>query len=704
MIILRLFFIFSLFSITLFSQKELTLSDAILKRWTDFYPERISNLEWQKNRDFYSYIKDNCLLIFDEKNNLIDQVCIDELNSIKGISNFPNINWVSDHSFKFEYKNQIFLFNIKRGRKPVLYLKHNKNALNKDYNFNRNLLAYTFDNNLFIANSDTNFQVNKSEKNISYGEVVHRYEFGIYKGTFWSPNGNKLAFYKNNQKKVESYPLLINSDTTLKVQEIKYPMSGGMSEYVEIGIYDIDTRKTIYLQTGASKDHYLTNICWGPSGKYIYVAILNRDQNHLKLNKYDAVSGLYLKTLLEEKDEKYVHPLHPMIFLDNEKFLWRSEKDGYDHFYLYNHRGKVIKKVTNGNIVVKDYLGYKNDNIYFSAYSQDGLDVHLYSFSLNEKKKKAQKNLTSNFPGVHKFKISPSGKFFIDEFSNLKLPRITQIIDKKGQLVHKLLDAKNPLSEFNIGSTDLIKISTDNNIVLNTRLIKPYDFDENKKYPVLIYVYNGPQIQLLTNSWLANSPLWMYYMANQDYLVFTIDGRGSENRGKDFEQIIFKNLGNIEMEDQIKGYNYLQSLKYVDVDRIALHGWSYGGFMTTNLLLSYPDLFTCGVAGGPVTDWSLYEVMYTERYMETPFQNPDGYDNTNLNKKVESLSSDLLMIHGLIDDIVVVQHSLNFLEKCIDANIPIDYFLYPKHPHNVRGKDRLHLMEKVLKYIIKNNE
>ena len=229
-------------------------------------------------------------------------------------------------------------------------------------------------------------------------------------------------------------------------------------------------------------------------------------------------------------------------------------------------------------------------------------------------------------------------------------------------------------------------------------------FDENKKYPVLIYVYNGPQIQLLTNSWLANSPLWMYYMANQDYLVFTIDGRGSENRGKDFEQIIFKNLGNIEMEDQIKGYNYLQSLKYVDVDRIALHGWSYGGFMTTNLLLSYPDLFTCGVAGGPVTDWSLYEVMYTERYMETPFQNPDGYDNTNLNKKVESLSSDLLMIHGLIDDIVVVQHSLNFLEKCIDANIPIDYFLYPKHPHNVRGKDRLHLMEKVLKYIIKNNE
>ena len=702
----RLFFvlIFYFFCYSIYSQKELTLHDAVLKRWTDLYPENLSNLEWQKSRDYYSYKKDNCLLIFNEKNNLIDQVCLEELKSIKGISTFPNIKWVSNHSFKFEYENQIFLFNVKRGRKPVLYLKHDKNAINKDYNFSRNLLAYTFDNNLFIANTDTNFQVNKTEKYISYGEVVHRYEFGIDKGTFWSPNGDKLAFYKNNQKKVDNYPLLISSDTTSKVKEIKYPMSGDFSEYVEIGIYDIDTKKTIYLQTDSLKDYYLTNICWGPSGKYIYVAVLNRDQNHLKLNKYDANSGFYLKTLLEEKDEKYVHPLFSMIFLDNEKFLWRSEKDGYDHFYLYNHRGKLIKKVTNGNIVVKDYLGYKNDKVYFSAYSQDGLDVHLHSFELKEKNKKAQKNLTSNFPGFHKFKISPSGKFFIDEFSNLKLPRIIQILDEKGELVSKLLDAKNPLLELNIGSTELTKIYTENNLVLNTRLIKPYNFDENKKYPVLIYVYNGPQVQLLTNSWLAGSPLWMYYLANQDYLVFTIDGRGSENRGKYFEQSIFKNLGKIEMEDQINGYNYLKSLKYVDENRIALHGWSYGGFMTINLLLSYPDLFTCGVAGGPVTDWSLYEVMYTERYMETPLKNPDGYNNTNLNEKAQNLSSDLLMIHGLIDDVVVVQHSLNFLEKCVDDNIPVDYFLYPNHPHNIRGKDRLHLMEKVLKYIIQNNE
>jgi dipeptidyl-peptidase-4 len=700
----QFFYLFSyFFCLFLFSQNDLTLNDAVLKRWTDFYPENLSNLEWQKSQDFYSYKKNNCLLIFNEKNNLVDEVCIGELN-IDDLTDFPDIKWVTNHSFKFEYKNQIYLFNTKRGRKPVLYLEYDIKATNKDYNFKRNLLAYTIENDLFISSIDTNLQINKFEKDIVFGQPVHRYEFGIYKGTFWSPNGNKLAFYKNSQKKVDTYPLLISSDTTSKIKQIKYPMAGDSSEYVEVGIFDVNKNKTIYLETYSESDHYLTNICWGPSEKYIYVAVLNRDQNHLKLNKYDANSGLFLKTLIEEKDEKYVHPLHPIIFLDNEKFLWRSEKDGFDQLYLYNKKGKLIEKVTNDELVVKDFIGFKNNIIYFTAYSADGLDVHLFSYSIDEKKKNAQKKLSSKFPGSHKFKISPSGNFFIDEFSNLKLPRIIQIINSEGDEVYKLLESKNPLIEYKIGLTELVKIPTDNNTLLNSRIIKPYDFDENKKYPVLIYVYNGPQIQLITNSWLANSPLWMYYLANKDYIVFTIDGRGSENRGKEFEQVIFKNLGEIEMKDQIIGYNFLKSLDYVDSNRIALHGWSYGGFMTVNLLLSYPEFFTCGVAGGPVTDWSLYEVMYTERYMQTPNKNHEGFKQTNLNNKVESLNSKLSIIHGLLDDVVVIQHSLKFIENCIEKNIPIDFFLYPNHAHNVRGKDRLHLIQKVINYIIENNK
>jgi len=499
----QLFYLLSyFFCFILFSQNDLTLNDAVLKRWTDFYPENLSNLEWQKSQDFYSYKKNNCLLIFNEKNNLIDEVCIGELN-IDDLTEFPDIKWVTNHSFKFEYKNQIYLFNTKRGRKPVLYLDYDIKAANKDYNFKRNLLAYTIENDLFISSIDTNLQVNKFEKDIVFGKPVHRYEFGIYKGTFWSPNGNKLAFYKNSQKKVDTYPLLISSDTTSKIKHIKYPMAGDSSEYVEVGIFDVNKNKTIYLETYSESDYYLTNICWGPSEKYIYVAVLNRDQNHLKLNKYDANSGLFLKTLIEEKDDKYVHPLHPIIFLDNEKFLWRSEKDGFDQLYLYNKKGKLIKKVTNGDLAVKEYLGFKNNIIYFSAFSEDGLDVHLYSFSLDEKNKKAQKKISSKFPGFHKFKMSPSGNLFIDEFSNLKLPRIIQIINSEGDEVHKLLESKNPLNEYKIGLTELVKIPTDNNIFLNSRIIKPYDFDPSKKYPVLIYVYNGPHVQLINNRWLG---------------------------------------------------------------------------------------------------------------------------------------------------------------------------------------------------------
>ena len=697
-------FFFFFISVFVFPQTELTLNDAILKRWTTLYPETKSNLQWKKDQDSFSYTQDSCLLIFNEKNNLINKFCLEDLKGINDLSKFPSIEWVSNHSFKFEHKNEIFLFNTKRGQKPISYLKYPDNCKNKDYNFRQNLLAYTSGNNLFISNSDSVFQINEQEESVVYGQAVHRYEFGIYKGTFWSPNGNKLAFYKKNEKQVDDYPLLIISDTTTKQKEIKYPMAGDVSHYVSLGIYDVDTKRTIYIKTGFPKDQYLTNISWGPFEKYIYVAVLNRDQNYLKLNKYDAETGEYIKTLFEEKDEKYVHPLHPMIFIDNKRFLWRSEKGGYDHFYLYSEKGKLIKKVTSGNIVVKDFIGYKNETIYFSAYSPDGLDIHLYSFSLDKKNKKSQKSLTKKFPGVHKLKMSPSGNFFIDEFSNLKLPRLIQIINTRGDHMYNLLDAQNPLEGYDLGDIELLQIETENNVLLNARMVKPFNFDENQSYPVLIYVYNGPQIQLLTNSWILRTPLWMCFLANKGYLVFTIDGRGSENRGKEFEQIIFRELGKIEMEDQIKGYNYLTSLPYVDKDRIALHGWSYGGFMITNLLLTYPDLFTCGVAGGPVIDWSLYEIMYTERYMDTPIDNTDGYQATNLKNKSQALKKPLLMIHGLMDDVVVIQHSLKFVEECVDKNIPIDYFVYPNHAHNVRGKDRLHLMNKVINYILKNNE
>ena len=689
-----------------FSQKELTLEEAVLNRWTSLSPNKLKDIKWNNEQDFFSYKKsDSCIYIVDYLNNLQDSILLSDINnSLDGeqqLTSVPSIFWVSSHSFRFRANDKYYIYNVNRGKKSMPFFDIKENSSNITFNKQNNKFAYTLDNNLFIANEYADHISISKEKNkdIVFGQAVHRYEFGIYKGIFWSNRGNKIAFYRKDESMVTEYPLLNIDSRVGNADIIKYPMAGMKSHHVSVGVFDIENGKIIYLQTGEPKEQYLTNISWGPNDKYIYVAVLNRDQNHLKFNKYSAVDGSFIHTLFEEKSDKYVQPLHAMEFISDNHFLWRSEREGYDTFYLYDTKGNLIKRVFNKDYVVKDYYGFNNDNIYFSTYTQDGLGVDLWNVSI---KKKYKKKIV-NDGNYHVFKISPSKSYFIDQFSSMEIPNKTRIINYKGNLVADLFNASNPLKNYNIGVTELLKIKTSDNISLNARLIKPYNFDENRKYPVLIYVYNGPGVQLIRNNWLASSPLWMHYLANTGYIVFTIDGRGSENRGRDFEQVIFGELGRVEMLDQIVGYNYLIDQQFIDKSRIAVHGWSYGGFMTTNLLLNYADCFTCGVAGGPVTNWSYYEIMYTERYMDHPNDNKQGYQKTNLINQVNLLKDPLLMIHGLIDDIVVPQHSLDFIKSSVDNNIQMDYFIYPGHPHNVRGKDRLHLIQKIIDYIRVNN-
>lgn len=699
-------FVALLFCCNFFAQNNLSLEDAVLKRWTSLKPENLKDLKWNNEEDFFSYQKsDTIIYICNYTNELLDSISLADLNkSFKGedrMLKVPSISWISRHTFRFRNNNKFYLYNNERGfqSKSVFSVKEKSTSI--DFNNQNNKYAYTIDNNLFIATgSDNHIQIsNEDNENIVFGQVVHRYEFGIYKGTFWSNDGSKLAFYRKDESMVTDYPLINTSPRVGDVDMIKYPMSGMESHQVLLGVYNFNNNKTIYLQTGKPKDQYLTNIAWSPDDKYIFIAVLNRDQNHLMLNKYSSLDGQFIATLFEEKSDKYVQPLHPVEFVSKDKFLWRSEREGYDNLYLYDINGKFLKKVLNKQHVVKDYYGYKNDNIYFSAYTKDGLGVDLWNVSINKRYKKKIVGDGS----YHTFKISPSKKYFINQYSNINTPSVTQIINNKGNQIIQLLKSPDPLKNYNVAKTELLTIQTDQNIALNARIIKPFSFDENKKYPVLLYVYNGPGVQLVRNNWLASAPLWMHYLANDGYIVFTIDGRGSENRGRDFEQFIFGELGKVEMEDQIIGYNYLKGLPFVDINRIALHGWSYGGYMTTNLLLNYPDLFTCGVAGGPVTNWLFYEIMYTERYMGHPESNLNGYEKTNLIDKVNLLEDPLLMIHGLVDDVVLPKHSLNFVQSAIENNIQMDYFLYPGHPHNVRGKDRLHLMRKIINFIKKNN-
>ncbi len=702
-------FLFLIVGSVLHAQKqEITLEDAIMKQGA-FYGQRMYNLQWTKNVNEYSYYgKEGVINISDFDGNKIS-ISADDINSSldenQKIEKVPYaITWLSKDVFQFSANEKVYQYFVKEKTTKVMYV-YRPGAENIDFTTKGDYLAYTIDNNLYIssAKGEKIITNDAKESNVVNGQAVHRVEFGITKGTYWSPKGDVLAYYRKDESMVEDYPLVNVMAREAKLEAIKYPMAGMKSEEVTLVLYNVETQKKVTVRTGEPKEQYLTNIAWSPDQKYIYIAILNRDQNHVKLNQYNATTGKFEKTLLEEKSDVYVQPLNKMEFISgrNNEFLWRSERDGYDHYYRYNTNGKLLNQVTKGDWAVMDMISVDKKNVYFTATANNGLDRVIYKSSIKNSKSK----LLSKVSGVHSAKISADKKYILDSWSSLEVPSTTDLISaSNGKVVKQLLKSDNPLANVNIGKIELGTIKAGDGVTdLNTRTIYPANFDSSKKYPVLVYVYNGPGVQLILNSWLARSSMWMPYLANQDYIVYTVEGRGSENRGVAFEQVIFRHLGDAEMEDQIKGVDYLKSLPFIDADRIAVHGWSYGGYMTTNLMTTYPDVFTTGVAGGPVIDWKWYEIMYGERYMDTPQSNPEGYESSSLLPKAKNLKGKLLLIHGDVDPTVVIQHSMRFVKQCIDDGVQVDYFIYPQHEHNVRGKDRIHLMRKVLDYIQDNN-
>ncbi len=703
-------FLFLIVGSVLHAQKqEITLEDAIMKQGA-FYGQRMYNLQWTKNVNEYSYYgKEGVINISDFDGNKIS-ISADDINSSldenQKIEKVPyDITWLSKDVFQFSANEKVYQYFVKEKTTKVMYV-YRPGAENIDFTTKGDYLAYTIDNNLYIssAKGEKIITNDAKESNVVNGQAVHRVEFGITKGTYWSPKGDVLAYYRKDESMVEDYPLVNVMAREAKLEAIKYPMAGMKSEEVTLVLYNVETQKKVTVRTGEPKEQYLTNIAWSPDQKYIYIAILNRDQNHVKLNQYNATTGKFEKTLLEEKSDVYVQPLNKMEFISgrNNEFLWRSERDGYDHYYRYNTNGKLLNQVTKGDWAVMDMISVDKKNVYFTATANNGLDRVIYKSSIKNSKSK----LLSKVSGVHSAKISADKKYILDSWSSLEVPSTTDLISaSNGKVVKQLLKSDNPLANVNIGKIELGTIKAGDGVTdLNTRTIYPANFDSSKKYPVLVYVYNGPGVQLILNSWLARSSMWMPYLANQDYIVYTVEGRGSENRGVAFEQVIFRHLGDAEMEDQIKGVDYLKSLPFIDADRIAVHGWSYGGYMTTNLMTTYPDVFTTGVAGGPVIDWKWYEIMYGERYMDTPQSNPEGYESSSLLPKAKNLKGKLLLIHGDVDPTVVIQHSMRFVKQCIDDGVQVDYFIYPQHEHNVRGKDRIHLMRKVLDYIQDNNK
>lgn len=560
-------------------------------------------------------------------------------------------------------------------------------------------ILYTIKNNLYALRNGQKIAITEDEdENIVNGQAVHRSEFGITEGTFPAPDNEKVMYYRMDQSMVADYPVIDWSVTPAKNHNVKYPMAGATSHQVTLAIYNFKNKTTTAVSIDGDVEQFLTSVTWSPDSKYIFVGVLNRGQNDLKMMQFDAVTGNHMTTLFEEKDAKYVEPQNPLLFFPNSNtdFIYQSQKSGYNHLYHYNLDKGLVSQLTKGEWLVTEILGFneKKKDIYFTATKETPLEKHLYRINWNNFKMERM----DTAPGTHAGILSGDGTQLLDVFTNSETARKVEIINTNTLKSNNILTADNPLTKYERPEIQNITLKADDGTPLYGKLILPTNFDANKKYPVIVYLYNGPHLQLVTNSFPASGNLWYEYMAQRGYIIFTMDGRGSSNRGLKFEQAVFRNLGVNEMKDQMKGVEFLKSLAYVDSSKMGIHGWSFGGFMTTNLMLTYPDVFKAGVAGGPVIDWNMYEIMYTERYMDTPQENPEGYKNANLLNKVQNLKGKLLMIHGAQDDVVVWQHSIKFLKAAVDHGVQLDYFVYPGHEHNVRGKDRVHLMQKVTDY------
>ncbi|MEH0155350.1 DPP IV N-terminal domain-containing protein [Limibacter armeniacum] len=687
------------------AKKKLSLKDAIIGRWTYLYPEHIEQLHWLEGaKGIYVYQKDNGLVKQGIKGDATGLVSLSDLQEsnekLSSLESFPTVKWSGANSFTFVANRNYFKYDLS-SKKSSFISSLPEGGANQELSPDHNHVAYTIGNNLYIGDANGQKAIsNENNKGIVFGQAVHRFEFGIEKGTFWSPKSNFLAFYRKDETMVTDYPLVDINTHPATVNNIKYPMAGMKSHHVRLGIYNVATGDTVFVKTGEPKEQYLTNVAWGPEEKFIYIAVLNRAQNHLKLNQYDVATGDFVKTILEEKDDKYLSILHPMMFVPNSpnEFLWRSERNGYEHIYRYNLDGTLLNQVTSGDWIVTDIIGFDKTNKKVILVGSDnfGMDRVIYQADI---KKGGQKKISQKSGTYSHVQYEKNSKMLLTSFTANDVQYTASILDANGKEVKNLLTAANTLKDYTTSPIELFQIKADDGTPLNCRMIKPSDFDASKKYPVIVYVYNGPGVQLIQNTWQASAPLWMQYAAQRGYIVFTVDGRGSENRGKAFEQATHLHLGDVEIKDQLKGVEYLKGLSYVDADKMAVHGWSFGGFMTTSLMLKSPDTFKVGVAGGAVMDWSLYEIMYTERYMSTPQQNEEGYANANLLDKVSNLKGKLLLIHDTGDDVVVPQHAYKFLQSCVQEGVQLDYFTYPMHGHNVRGKDRIHLIEKVLDYI-----
>lgn len=695
-------------------QKNLSMTDAMFNSRTTLAPQKLKNLQFLYGKEDYVYSKavngetawytgsaagkeEKLLLNLTQLNQKLRSAKLDILKAMPDITFNQGADWIIPvNGASLAYNPVKNSFTTLMDSKLASQSKAERSVAG--------YTAYLDHYNLFVSDGKTAKQVTTDgTSDIVYASSVHRDEFGISKGTFWSNQGKQLAFYRMDQSMVSDYPIIDWTTRPAKNINIKYPMAGDKIHEVTVGIYNVAAQTVVYLQTGKPAEQYLTNIAWSPDDKFVYIAVLNRGQNHMEFKQFDAQTGQYVKTLFEERDEKYVEPLVPALFLKNDpqQFIWQSNRDGWNQLYVYNTNGKLVKQLTKGDWEVTEVKGFDTagENLFYVSTAESPITRNLYVVNI---KSGQSKRITTGF-AVHKTEISTSGNTVLDNFSSTKNPGTVELVDVKKGLKKQLFQSADPLKDYALGASSIFTIKGKKGDPIYCNLFKPVGLDSTKKHPVVVYWYGGSHAQLILDQWNGGgSNYWFQYLAEQGFVVMVIDTRGSDNRGKAFEQAMFRKVGDVQMEDMMSAVDYLKGLSYTDEKNMGLFGWSFGGFNTVDFMVNHPGVFKAAVAGGAVTNWNFYEAMYTERYMDTPKENPEGYAATDLTSQIQKLKGKLLLIHGLQDNVVVQQHTVDLVKKAVDNNIQLDYMIYPGHEHNVLGKDRTHLYQKVTDYFMQN--
>ena len=613
----------------------------------------------------------------------------------------------SEQIYRYSTKSIYYLYNTQT--KELIKISDKKIRL-PEFSPNSEHISYIYKNNIYI------YDIRKSEtKKITHkGQInkiicgatdwVYEEEFGFTKAYQWSNDGKFIAYYVFNESKVPEFSMDVFQEKLYPKQErFKYPKAGERNSGVTINIFNLENNDNIVTKINDKKEFYFPRIKWTNTSNQLFVQRLNRHQNHLELLSVDPYNGK-ASLVLEEKTDTYIDVHDNLRFYDDDSyFLWTSEKSGFNHIYIYNIEGKKIRQITEGNWEVTKFYGYdqKNKTLYYQSTEKSPLQRDVYSINVFGKKKK----LLSTERGTNNAQFSKNFKYFINTHSSANTPNVIDLYNNKGKKQRTIKNSNQlteTLKEYNLTEKEFFQFTTEQGVSLNGWMMKPVNFDENKKYPVLMYVYGGPGSQTVTDTWGRNY-MWHQMMCQQGYIIVSIDNRGTGGRGAEFKKCTYKELGKLETIDQIEGAKHLSSLSYVDKERIGIWGWSYGGYMSSLCILKGSNYFNSAIAVAPVTNWRFYDTIYTERYMQTPQENPDGYDLNSPINHVDSLSGNYFIIHGSADDNVHVQNTYEMVNALVKANKQFELFIYPDKNHYINGGNTtLHLFTQITDFITKN--